>query len=63
MGGLILAVVLCGQAPEFVKGYQPQVGDRVVLARDEPGRRVPIVKNAGAAMSFWGVIDGENEFN
>ncbi len=31
MGGLILAVVLCGQAPEFVKGYQPQVGDRVVL--------------------------------
>ena len=28
-----LAVVLCGQAPEFVKGYTPQVGDRVVLAR------------------------------
>ncbi len=60
---LTLAVVLCGQTPEFVKGYTPKVGDRVVLARDEPGRRVPIVKNAGAAMSFWGVIDGESEDN
>ncbi len=60
---LTLAVVLCGQAPEFVKGFTPKVGDRVVLARDEPGRRVPIVKNAGAAMSFWGVIDGESEDN
>jgi hypothetical protein len=58
---LMLAVVLCGQTPEFVKGYKPQVGDRVVLARDEPGRRVPIVKNAGAAMSYFSFIDGGSE--
>ena len=63
MLALMFAVVLCGQTPEFVKGYKPQVGDRVILARDEPGRRVPIVKNAGAAMSFWGIIDGDDEFN
>ena len=43
MGALMLAGVLCGQAPEFLNDYKPQVGDRVVLARDEPGRRVPIV--------------------
>jgi hypothetical protein len=59
--GLVLAAVLCGQTPEFVKGYTPQVGDRVVLARDEPGRRVPIVKNAGAAMSYFSFIDGNSE--
>jgi hypothetical protein len=58
MLGLVLAGVLCGQSPEFLKGYTPQVGDRVVLARDEPGRRVPIVRNVGAAMSFWSTIDG-----
>jgi hypothetical protein len=58
---LTLAVALCGQAPEFVKGYTPKVGDRVILARDEPGRHVPIVKNAGAAMSYWGTIEGKNE--
>ena len=61
MVGLVLAGVLCGQAPEFVKGYTPQVGDSVVLARDEPGRRVPIVKNAGAAMSFWTILDGASD--
>jgi hypothetical protein len=61
MFGLVLAGVLCGQGPEFVKGYTPQVGDTVVLARDEPGRRVPIVKNAGAAMSFFTIIDGGSE--
>jgi hypothetical protein len=61
MLGLVLASVLCGQSLEFLKGYTPQVGDRVALARDEPGRRVPIVKNAGAAMSFWTIIDGGSE--
>jgi hypothetical protein len=61
MVGLVLVGVLCGQGPEFVKDYTPQVGDRVVLARDESGRRVPVVKSAGAAMSYWTVIDGGSE--
>jgi hypothetical protein len=61
MFGLVLASALSGLGPEFVKDYKPQVGDRVVLARDEPGRRVPIVKNAGAAMSFFTIIDGGTE--
>lgn len=61
MFGLVLAGALCGLDPEFVKDYKPQVGDRVVLARDEPGRRVPIVKNVGAAMSFFSIIDGGTE--
>jgi hypothetical protein len=63
MIGLVLAGALCGQGPEFVKDYKPQVGDRVVLARDEPGRRVPIVKNVGAAISFWTVIHAVSEEN
>src|SRR5437764_367938 len=63
MFGLVLAGVLFGQAPVFVKGYTPKVGDRVVLARDEPGRRVPIVKNAGAAMSYFTIIDAGSEDN
>jgi hypothetical protein len=61
MIGLVLASALCGQGPEFVKDYKPQVGDTVVLARDEPGRRVPIVKHVGAAMSYWTVIDGASD--
>jgi len=57
MFGLALALAAFAQAPEYVAGYAPKVGDKVVLARDEPGRRVPIAKDDGAALGFKDVIE------
>ncbi len=52
MFGLAVALAALAQVPEYVPGYAPQMGETAVLARDEVGRRVPVVKTAGAAMSF-----------
>ena len=61
MFALIVAVAAIAQNPEFVAGYKPKVGDKVVLARDEPGRKVPIVKNAGAAQGFQDIVEGSSD--
>lgn len=58
---LVVALAAVAQAPEYVAGYKPKVGDRVVLARDEAARRVPIVKNAGAAISYLQFVEGPSE--
>jgi hypothetical protein len=65
MFGLIVtlsSLTVVAQDPEYVSGYKPKVGDKVVLARDEAGRRVPTTKNEGAAISFLSIIEG-SEFN
>ena len=62
MFGLVVAVAALIQTPEYVAGYKPKVGDRIVLARDEAGRKVPIVKNAGAAMGFESIVR-DSDFN
>jgi hypothetical protein len=72
MIGFVTTLAVLAQAPEYVAGYKPKVGDKVVLARDEAGRKVPIAKSDGAALGFKDiiqesdsnyevVIDGNNE--
>jgi hypothetical protein len=36
---LVIALAAVSQAPEYVAAYKPRVGDKVVLACDEAGRR------------------------
>jgi hypothetical protein len=62
MFGLVVALAALAQAPEYVAGYKPRVGDKVVLARDEAGRKVPIARNEGAALGFKDAIE-ESDFN
>ena len=52
----VVAIAALAQAPEYVTGYKPKVGDKVVLARDEAGRKVPIAKSDGAALGFKDII-------
>ncbi|MDR3633247.1 MAG: hypothetical protein P4L84_05375 [Isosphaeraceae bacterium] len=56
MFALVVAVAALAQAPEYVAGYKPKLGDKVILARDEPARRVAIAKDAGAAMGFEDIV-------
>ncbi|MFO0849259.1 MAG: hypothetical protein U0871_11995 [Gemmataceae bacterium] len=49
---LLVALAALADPPLYVAGYRPKVGDKVVLARDEPGRRVMVVKDSGSAMGF-----------
>jgi hypothetical protein len=58
MFGLVVAVAALAQVPEYVEGYKPKVGDKVVLARDEAASKIPIAKTDGAALGFKDVIDG-----
>jgi hypothetical protein len=61
MFAVIAALAALAQVPEYVQDYHPKVGDKIVLARDEEERRVPIVKNVGAAMGFRSIIDEGDE--
>ncbi len=62
MFGLVVALAAVSQAPEYVDGYKPKVGDKVVLARDEPARKVPIAKNDGAALGFQDMVEDSDDF-
>ena len=62
MFGLIVALAAFAQVPEYVAGYKPKVGDKVVLARDEAGRKVPIAKNDGAALGFQDIVEDSDDF-
>lgn len=62
MFGLIVALAAVTQAPEYVDGYKPKVGDKVVLARDEPARKVPIAKSDGAALGFQDMVLDSDDF-
>jgi hypothetical protein len=61
MFGLVVALAALAQVPEYVDGYKPKVGDKVVLARDEAGRKVPIAKNDGAALGFQDIVEDSND--
>jgi hypothetical protein len=61
MFGLVVALAAVAQAPEYVDGYKPKVGDKVVLARDEPARKVPIAKSDGAALGFQDIVLDSND--
>ncbi len=61
MFALVVALATLSQAPEYVDGYKPKVGDKVVLARDEPGRKVPIAKSDGAALGFQDIVEESND--
>jgi uncharacterized protein YlzI (FlbEa/FlbD family) len=62
MFGLVVTLVALSQGPEYVADYKPKVGDKVVLARDEAGRKVPIAKSDGAALGFKDIVEGA-DFN
>ncbi len=61
MFAVIAALAALVQIPEYVQDYHPKVGDKIVLARDEEGRRVPIVKTVGAAMGFQSTIEDADD--
>jgi hypothetical protein len=60
MFSLVIALATLSQAPGYVEGYKPKAGDKVVLARDEIGRKVPITKSELAASMFSEYIIGES---
>jgi hypothetical protein len=57
MFGLVITLAALGQAPEYIANYRPKVGDKIVLARDEAGRKVPVAKTDGAALGFKDIIE------
>ena len=61
MFALIVAITTVAQAPEYVDGYKPKVGDKIVLARDEPARKVRIAKSDGAALGFQDIVFDSND--